>query len=115
MPDGCFDEHHKRFDAWYDRHRAAYLSELQAVRKALPPHGTGLEVGVGTGRFAGPLGIAKGIDPSEKMVAAAVRRGVDAIVGRGEALPFPDDGFDHVAIIVTICFADDPVLSLIHI
>ncbi|MDP8299697.1 MAG: SAM-dependent methyltransferase, partial [Candidatus Tantalella remota] len=71
-----FDELYKRYDAWYDENRFAYLSELEAVRKVLPEEGYGLEIGVGSGRFAAPLGIAKGIDPSKKMVELARERGV---------------------------------------
>lgn len=50
--------HHRRYDDWFERHRAAYLSELLAVRALLPWEGRGLEVGVGTGRFAGPWGFS---------------------------------------------------------
>ncbi len=103
-----FDEHYKQYDAWYDRNKFAYLSELEAVKKALPREGHGLEVGVGSGRFAAPLGIAVGIDPSKKMVELARKRGVDARPGSGEDLPFEDATFDYVAIIVTLCFVGDP-------
>ncbi|MDP8299832.1 MAG: class I SAM-dependent methyltransferase, partial [Candidatus Tantalella remota] len=74
----------------------------------LPEEGYGLEIGVGSGRFAAPLGIAKGIDPSKKMVELARERGVDAAVGTGEELSFKDSTFDYVAIIVTLCFVRDP-------
>lgn len=104
-----FDEHYKEYDAWYDRNKFAYLSELEAVKKVLPPDGYGLEIGVGSGRFAAPLGITVGIDPSEKMVELARGRGVDARLGRGEELSFEDSTFDYVAIIFTLCFSEDPV------
>ncbi|PIW33718.1 MAG: SAM-dependent methyltransferase, partial [bacterium (Candidatus Ratteibacteria) CG15_BIG_FIL_POST_REV_8_21_14_020_41_12] len=63
-----FDQYWKRYDAWYDNYRFAYLSEVEAIKKVLPRKGKGLEVGVGTGRFASVLGIHYGIDPSVKMV-----------------------------------------------
>jgi hypothetical protein len=47
--------YYRRYDDWFERHRAAYLSELLAIRALLPWEGRGLEIGVGTGRFAGPL------------------------------------------------------------
>ncbi|MBN1913678.1 MAG: class I SAM-dependent methyltransferase, partial [Candidatus Omnitrophica bacterium] len=72
----------------------------------------GLEVGVGTGRFAQNLGISTGIDPSEKMLEIARARGVDAKVGFGENIPFPDGTFDYVAIIITLCFVKDPAKVL---
>jgi len=103
-----FDEHYNKYDAWYDKNKFAYLSELEAVKKVLPVEGYGLEIGVGSGRFAAPLDIAVGIDPSKKMVELAKGRGVDARLGVGEELSFKDSIFDYVAIIVTLCFVQDP-------
>lgn len=103
-----FDEHYEQYDAWYEENRYAYLSELEAVKKALPTEGYGLEVGVGSGRFAAPLGITVGIDPSKKMIELAKGRGVDARPGVGEELSFKDSTFDYVAVIVTLCFVQDP-------
>ena len=103
-----FDKHYQEYDEWYDRNRYAYLSELEAVKKGLPKKGYGLEVGVGSGRFAGPLGVDVGIDPSKKMVELARGRGVDARLGSGEEPSFKDSTFDYVAIIVTLCFVLDP-------
>ena len=108
-----FDEHYKEYDEWYIGNKFAYLSELEAVKKAIPEEGQGLEIGVGSGRFAAPLGITVGIDPSEKMIELAGERGVDARLGVGEHLLFDDGVFDYVALIVTICFvrAPEKVLS----
>ena len=52
-----FEAHHRRYDDWFVRHAAAYQSELLAVRALLPWRGLGLAIGVGTGRFAVPLGV----------------------------------------------------------
>ena len=87
----------------------AYLSELEAVKKLIPKKGVGLEIGVGTGRFAEPLGIDVGVDVSEKMIHIAKQRGVDARLGDGENLQFPSNTFDYVVIIVTICFVKSPL------
>ncbi|MGB2660926.1 MAG: class I SAM-dependent methyltransferase [Candidatus Omnitrophota bacterium] len=103
-----FDKYYKRYDAWYNENKLAYLSELEAVKKVLPTEGHGLEIGVGSGRFAAPLGITVGIDPSKKMVELARGREVDARLGVGEELSFKDSTFDYAAIIVTLCFVQDP-------
>jgi hypothetical protein len=58
-----FNSHHRRYEAWFSRHEAAF-SELLAVRALLPWEGKGLEIGVGTGRFSAPLGVEVGVDPS---------------------------------------------------
>ncbi len=103
-----FDKYYKRYDAWYDRNKFAYLSELRAIREVLPKWGKGLEIGVGTGRFAGALGIKFGIDPSKDMLKFAGHRGINVRLGFGERLPFKNATFDYVAIIITLCFVQNP-------
>ncbi|PJA62240.1 MAG: SAM-dependent methyltransferase [bacterium (Candidatus Ratteibacteria) CG_4_9_14_3_um_filter_41_21] len=103
-----FDQYWKRYDAWYDNYRFAYLSEVEAIKKVLPRKGKGLEVGVGTGRFASVLGIHYGIDPSVKMVKVAESRGIDAKIGQGKKLPYKDKKFDFCLIAITICFVKEP-------
>jgi len=107
-----FDKHYKKYDAWYVRNKFAYISELEAIRKVLPKKGRGLEIGAGTGRFAGPLGIKLGIDPSRPMLKIAKQRGVDARFGSGEKLPFRNSSFDHIVIIITLSFTKDPIAVL---
>ncbi len=107
-----FDRYYIKYDNWYNLNKFAYLSELEAIKKLLPKKGRGLEIGVGTGRFAAPLGIEVGIDPSKNMIKIARQRGVDAKVASGEHLPFKDATFDYVAIIITICFLKDPLKVL---
>ena len=102
-----FESHTRRYERWFGQHEAAYLSELSALRELLPDPGLGLEIGVGTGRFAEPLGIAIGIDPSLRMLEHARRRGIAAVCAVAEALPFRHDVFDHALIVTTICFVDD--------
>ena len=107
-----FDTHYKEYDKWYETNSYAYLSEIEAIKKVMPKEGKGLEIGVGTGRFAASLGIQYGIDPSENMLALAKERGVYAMRGIGENIPFPDSSFDYVAILITICFVQDPLKVL---
>ena len=63
-----------------------------------------LEVGVGSGRFAGSLGIKTGIEPSIKMANIARNRGIDILVGKGENLCFRADSYRTAFIIFTLCF-----------
>ena len=102
-----FDRYYRKYDAWYDRNKFVYLSELEALKKAVPKRGKGLEIGVGTGRFAASFGISIGIDPSEKMIRIARQRGIDARLGHGERLPFKNATFDYVAVILTLCFVNE--------
>jgi len=100
----AFDKYYNKYDAWYDKHEFAFLSEIAAIKKVLPQGKKGLEIGTGTGRFAAGLGITIGIEPSNNMLEIARSRGVDARWGFGERLPFLNGIFDYVAIIISLCF-----------
>lgn len=103
-----FDKYYKKYDAWYEKNGFAYRSELVAVKKALPKSGKGLEIGVGTGRFACPLGIRCGVDASRPMLKIARSRGIKTYLAWGECLPFRKTVFDYVVIIITLCFLKNP-------
>jgi len=102
-----FEEYADEYDAWFQRNPAAYRTELRAIKAALPPSGCCLEIGVGTGRFAAPLGVPGGIDPSPAMAAIARTRGVEVTIGKAELLPFTAEEFDYALMVTTICFVDD--------
>ena len=102
-----FEKNVDRYEAWFDRNQAAYQSELEALRALLPKNGKGLEVGVGTGRFAAPLGVRVGVDPSPAMAKVAMERGIEVPFGVGENLPCKDSSFDFILLVTTICFLDD--------
>ncbi len=107
-----FVSQHQDYDAWFEQHQAAYLSELLAVRALLPLGGRGLEIGVGTGRFAGPLGIEFGIDPVAEMLDHCQARNVTVARAMAEALPFTDACFDYVLTVTTLCFMNGVGLAL---
>ncbi len=107
-----FDKYYKKYDSWYDRYKFVFLSEIEAIKKVLPRKGKGLEIGVGTGRFSSALGISIGIDPSDKMLEIAQKRGVNAMIGSGERLPFHKGVFDYIIIIISLCFMVNPGKAL---
>jgi ubiquinone/menaquinone biosynthesis C-methylase UbiE len=102
-----FEKFAQEYDAWFEDNRFVYESELHAVKEQIPKRGEGVEVGVGSGRFAAPLGIRLGIDPSQRMRERAQSRGIVTIDGVAENLPFADARFDYVLMVTTICFVDD--------
>ena len=102
-----FERHTIKYEEWFEKNEFAYKSELQAVRYLLPKKGTGVEIGVGTGRFAEPLGIRVGVEPSKAMRKVAQKRGIEVIDGVAEALPFEDCLFDFALMVTTICFVGD--------
>lgn len=103
-----FDQYYKEYDSWYDKNKFAFLSEVKAIKKVLPAKGKGLEIGVGTGRFAEALGIDVGIDNSKKMIEIAKQRGLNVKYAKAEKLPFENAEFDYVLIVVTLCFVENP-------
>lgn len=107
-----FEAHHARYEAWFDEHQAAYISELLALRLFVPLQGQGIEIGVGTGRFAAPLGVQVGVDPSPAMLALAAARGIEVIEGVAERLPCASSSFDYALVVTTICFVDSPAQML---
>ncbi|SEO21633.1 Methyltransferase domain-containing protein [Halogranum amylolyticum] len=102
-----FEEHTERYEGWFEHHEDAYRSELDALRRLVPTTGYGVEIGVGSARFAAPLGMQIGVDPSGKMLGYARERGVEVLRGVAEWLPFRDETFDTALIVTTICFVDD--------
>ncbi|MDY6943642.1 MAG: class I SAM-dependent methyltransferase [Pseudomonadota bacterium] len=75
----------------------------------------GLEIGVGTGRFAAPLGIQVGLDPAASMLSQALQRRISVVQGIAEALPFADEMFDSALMVVVLSFLDDVVAGLTEI
>ena len=67
----------------------------------------GMEVGIGSGKFAAPLGIRIGVEPAQAMADKARGLGLTVYPGVAEALPFCDARFDWVLMVTTICFVDD--------
>jgi SAM-dependent methyltransferase len=107
-----FDRHVDQYERWFEENRFVYASELEAVRALLPGSGIGIEIGVGTGRFAGPLDIRLGVEPSPVMRAVAQSRGITVVVGVAEALAFDGALFDFALMVTTICFLDDPTAAI---
>ena len=103
-----FDVHTSEYENWFTKNRGAYESELEAVRLFLPEEGVGLEVGVGTGLFAKPLGIPFGVDPSSSMREVARQRGIRVSAGLAEELPVMSQSVDFVLMVTVICFFRDP-------
>ena len=104
-----FDDLSEDYDSWFEEHLNVYRGELRMLRPVVPMSGRGLEVGVGSGRFAEPLGIRFGIDPARKLLMMAKRRGIEVIRGEGEHLPYRPGSFDYVLMITVVCFVRDPL------
>ncbi|MBN2522851.1 MAG: class I SAM-dependent methyltransferase [Bacteroidales bacterium] len=102
-----FDEHLNEYEQWFSDNQYAFESELEAIRKVLPKKGKGIEIGIGSGVFAVPLGIMEGVEPSKSMRDKAEERGLHVIDGIAENLPVADKSYDFALMVTTICFVDD--------
>ncbi len=105
-----FDNLVNDYEEWFEKHSDIYKEEIKTL-KALLPTGKGLEVGVGTGRFAAPLRIKKGIEPSKKMAEVARKRGIEVIETTAEEMDFKQE-FDFILMVTTICFVNNPLKTI---
>lgn len=97
----------KQYDEWFEKNQWVYAAELRAIRSFVPTTQFGIEVGVGTGRFAAPLRINIGVEPSRSMRELAQKRGIVVLGGVAEKLPFKDSVVEFVLMVTTICFVND--------
>ena len=108
----AFEKYSQAYDEWFINNADLYEAELEAVRQLMPTSCIeSLEVGVGSGKFAAPLGIKTGVEPSEKMADKAGKQGIDVHMGVAENLPFSHSRFDCILMVTTICFVDDVLQS----
>jgi ubiquinone/menaquinone biosynthesis C-methylase UbiE len=118
-----FNKYAKEYDEWYNDNKTIYELELGAIKKFIPKSDKekpekkkiGLEIGVGTGRFAEPLGIEYGLEPSKSMAEIAKKRGIKVYEGIAENIPFKDEFFDYVLMTTTLCFLKEPIKGLSEI
>ncbi len=109
-----FEEYTSQYEAWFEQYYFVYQSELLAVGQMLSAGGKGIEIGVGSGRFAAPFGIRYGVEPSPKMIELAIQKGLYVVRGVAEFLPVRNQRFDFVLMVTTICFLDDVHKALLE-
>ena len=105
-----FDIYYRDYEEWFEKYPEIYKAEIETM-KALLPRGKGLEVGVGSGRFAEPLGIKYGIEPSKNMAQIARKRGIEVLETTAEEMNFKEE-FDYILMVTTICFVKDPLKTI---
>ena len=111
-----FDKNAQEYNKWFISNPGEMLFkiELKAIKKLIgrKKQYRSLEIGVGTGQFAKELEITFGVDPSIIVLREAQKRGIFAIQGIAENLPFQDNAFSLVLMIVTLCYVRDPITSM---
>ncbi len=102
-----FEKYSEKYEDWFEKNKFVYGSEIQAIKELFPKVKKSIEIGVGSGKFAVPLGIKTGVDPSPRMRNIAQQRGIKVIDAIAEELPFKDSQFELVLMVTTICFVDN--------
>ena len=108
----AFEEEAEDFDAWFDKNRIIFDSELLAEKQFLKNPGMAVSIGVGSGLFASKLGIEYGVEPAKGMAELARKRGIEVKIGTAENVPFPDGMFDTVLLSTVLSYAKDPQLAV---
>jgi ubiquinone/menaquinone biosynthesis C-methylase UbiE len=102
-----FEKHAIKYDNWFIENKHTYQSEINAIKDIMLEFNTAIEIGVGSGKFALPLGIKFGIEPSAKMRKVAQNKGIEVLNGVAENLPLKNESFDLALMVTTLCFLDD--------
>lgn len=83
-----------------------------AVRAALGPAGTVVNVGAGTGSYEPTDCDVVSVEPSVQMLAQRPGHRAPAVRGVAEHLPFPDRSFDVAMAVLTVHHWSDPAAGL---
>jgi ubiquinone/menaquinone biosynthesis C-methylase UbiE len=103
-----FEDHLKEYEQWFEEHPAILATESAAFRELLPEGELhGIEIGSGTGHLALSIGLKEGVEPSDKLRAISVERGLEAISGKAEELPFKDLHFDFAVISTALHYLEN--------
>ena len=102
-----YDQFANEYDNWFEKHSNLYQSELLAMKQVIPQNKIGIEIGVGTGRFAEPLGIKYGVEPSASMAELAKQRGIKVFNAIAENLPIETQSYDFATMVTTVCFLNN--------
>lgn len=107
-----FEQYAENYEIWFEKHKTIYEDEVQTAKKLIGAASNGFEIGIGSGKFALPLGIKIGIEPSKRMRELAQAKGLEVIDGVAENLPFENEKFNFAVMITTVCFVDDLLQAL---
>lgn len=104
----AFEEAAADFDAWFDKNKIIFESELLAEKQLLTNPENTVSIGVGSGLFASQMGIKYGVEPAEDMANLARKRGIKVKSGTAEEVPYPDEQFDTVLLSTVLSYVTDP-------
>ncbi len=107
-----FHEQAEEYDRWFDN-SMLFAIELAAISDlSVTPGRPGLEIGVGSGRFAEKLNIDFGIDPAPAPLLLARKRHIEVCRAIGENLPLADRSMAAIYLLFVLCFLAEPLRVL---
>lgn len=118
MIGNCNDRSMKRVVARYDEIGRTYAKtrreDPRVASQILDALGDGstLNVGAGSGNYEPSNRSVVALEPSVQMIRQRPARGVPAVLGAAESLPFRDGSFDVAMAVLTIHHWPDPVAGL---
>ncbi|MEM3335552.1 MAG: class I SAM-dependent methyltransferase, partial [Thermoplasmata archaeon] len=75
-----FDRNFKEYEIWFEKNWIIFENEVNLLKSFIKNKKIGIEIGVGTGRFAQILGTKFGIDISLNMLRIAKMRGIEVLL-----------------------------------
>lgn len=108
-----FDDHVEEYEEWFDQYPYVFQSEIEAIREMLPVGEklSGIEIGVGTGRYSQALQLKEGIEPAKNMRSLAISRGIETMDAKAESLPYGDLRFDFVLMAFCLSYLINPLAA----
>jgi hydroxymethylpyrimidine/phosphomethylpyrimidine kinase len=103
----AFKEAARDFDAWFEKNKTVFQSELLAEKELISHPENAVSIGVGSGLFASNLGIKYGVEPAVGMAKLARKRGIKVKIGSAEAVPYPNEKFDMVLLSTVLSYVND--------
>ena len=70
----AFEKYYLEYEKWFEKNTDLYEEELKTLKSLVKNAKNGVEIGIGTGKFAIPIGIEIGIEPSSKMAKIAASK-----------------------------------------
>jgi ubiquinone/menaquinone biosynthesis C-methylase UbiE len=100
-----FNDHVAEYESWYKKYPYVFKSEVVAIKELMPKGKNirGIEVGLGTGRFAKALGIKEGIEPAENMLAHAQKKVI--VVMNAVAENHPNKPLQFHIVLMNFCIS----------
>ena len=102
-----FETHSRNYLSWAKRYDKIFNAELKALKQMVPQNGKGMEMDLGVGQYAIPLGIKYGTEASRELRSIASKRGLTVSDIQMGKLPYESNQFDFVLLLFNVLTMED--------